>query len=38
MQYVAPTDEQKVTMQTFRDKYEALMEDIKKLEMPTTSR
>jgi hypothetical protein len=28
MQYVQPTDEQKATMQTFRDKYEALGNDL----------
>lgn len=29
MQYVKPTDEQVETMQKFRDKYEALCEEIK---------
>ena len=29
MQYVKPTDEQIETMQKFRDKYEALCEEIK---------
>lgn len=28
-QYVSPTEEQKATMQQFRDKYEALANDIK---------
>lgn len=31
-QYVTPTDEQKALMQEFRDKYEALAEELKKLE------
>ena len=30
-QYVQPTDEQKQTMQTFRDKYESLTKEIGKL-------
>lgn len=30
-QYVAPTDEQKATMQNFRDKYENLAKEIKQL-------
>lgn len=30
-QYVQPTDEQKATMQNFRDKYEALADEVKKL-------
>lgn len=29
LQYHAPTDEQKATMQTFRDAYEVLFEKIK---------
>jgi len=32
-QYVQPTDEQKQTMQTFRDKYESLAKEIG--ELPT---
>ena len=32
MQYVQPTEEQKVVMQTFRDKYEALLTDLQTLE------
>lgn len=31
-QYITPTDEQKALMQEFRDKYEALAEELKKLE------
>lgn len=31
MQYVKPTDEQVAQMQVFRDKYEALCEEIKAL-------
>lgn len=31
MQYVAPTEEQKETMQVFRDKYEALYAEISAL-------
>lgn len=31
MQYVKPTDEQVAQMQIFRDKYEALYEEIKAL-------
>jgi hypothetical protein len=31
MQYVQPTDEQKATMQAFRDKYEALANDLTSL-------
>lgn len=27
-QYVQPTDEQKATMQTFRDKYQALADEL----------
>lgn len=38
MQFVKPTPDQVTTMQIFRDKYETLLEDIKSLEMPTTSR
>jgi len=30
-QYVQPTDEQKETMQKFRDKYEALAKELKEL-------
>ena len=30
-QYIQPTDEQKATMQKFRDKYEALADEIKQL-------
>ena len=30
-QYVQPTDEQKATMQKFRDKYEALATEVKGL-------
>lgn len=30
-QYVQPTEEQKATMQTFRDKYEALARNLKTL-------
>ncbi len=32
LQYVQPTDEQKEAMQSYRDKYEALFNDVK--EMP----
>jgi len=31
MQYLAPTEEQKALMQKFRDKYEALYNEVKKL-------
>jgi len=31
LQYVQPTDEQKVVMQSFRDKFEALFNDLKAL-------
>lgn len=31
MQYVKPTDEQVETMQKFRDKYEALFNELKEL-------
>lgn len=31
LQYVQPTDEQKATMQAFRDKYEALFNELKEL-------
>lgn len=31
MQYVAPTEEQKELMQKFRDKYEALYNEVKEL-------
>lgn len=31
LQYVQPTDEQKETMQKFRDKYEALFNELKQL-------
>lgn len=31
LQYVQPTDEQKVTMQIYRDKYEALLNEIRTL-------
>ena len=31
MQYVKPTDEQLATMQQFRDKYEALYNEVKSL-------
>ena len=31
LQYVQPTEEQKATMQVFRDKYEALFNDVKTL-------
>ena len=31
LQYVAPTDEQKEVMQNFRDKYEALYNEVKEL-------
>jgi hypothetical protein len=31
LQYVAPTDEQKALMQTFRDKYEVLYNEVKAL-------
>lgn len=31
LQYVQPTEEQKVVMQSFRDKYEALFEEVKAL-------
>ncbi len=31
LQYVQPTDEQKATMQNFRDKMEALMTEIQSL-------
>ena len=30
-QYVQPTDEQKATMQKFRDKYESLADEVKQL-------
>ncbi len=30
-QYIEPTEEQKATMQTFRDKYEALGKELKTL-------
>lgn len=30
-QYVQPTDEQKATMQKFRDKYEALYKELQQL-------
>ena len=30
-QYIQPTDEQKATMQKFRDKYQALADEIKQL-------
>lgn len=30
--YVSPTDEQKETMQNFREKYQALYDEIKELE------
>lgn len=32
LQYVQPTDEEKEVMQKFRDKYEALYNEVKKLE------
>ena len=32
LQYVKPTDEQLVVMQSFRDKYEALIIDLQTLE------
>ena len=32
LQYVQPTDEQKELMQKFRDKYEALYNEVKELE------
>ena len=32
MQYVKPTEEQLVVMQSFRDKYEALLKDLQTLE------
>ena len=31
LQYVSPTEEQKAIMQEFRDKYEALFNDLKAL-------
>jgi len=31
LQYVQPTDEQKATMQKFRDKYEALYKEVQQL-------
>lgn len=31
LQYVQPTDEQKAKMQIFRDKYEALLNDVRTL-------
>ncbi len=31
LQYVQPTDEQKQVMQSFRDKYQALFEEVKML-------
>jgi len=31
-QYIQPTEEQKALMQKFRDKYEALAEELKELE------
>lgn len=31
LQYVQPTDEQKVVMQNFRDKYEALLVEVRTL-------
>ncbi len=33
-QYIQPTDEQKATMQKFRDKYQALSEEIDQLIIP----
>lgn len=36
-QYVQPTEEQKATMQVFRDKYEALAKEIKAIQ-PTPNR
>lgn len=38
LQYVQPTEEQKALMQKFRDKYEALFNDLKELETPNGSR
>lgn len=32
LQYVQPTEEQKVQMQMFRDKYETLYSEVKQLE------
>ena len=32
LQYVQPTEEQKAFMQEFRDKYEALLNEVAKLE------
>lgn len=32
LQYVKPTEEQLVVMQEYRDKYEALLKDVQKLE------
>jgi len=32
LQYFAPTEEQKVLMQSFRDKYEALYQEVSALE------
>ena len=37
-QYVQPTDEQKEVMQKFRDKYEALANDLKAIPFIATSR
>lgn len=31
LQYVQPTEEQKTVMQSFRDKYEALLNEVKTL-------
>ena len=31
LQYVQPTEEQKATMQNFRDKYEALLNEVQTL-------
>lgn len=31
LQYVSPTEEQKATMQVFRDKYEALYKEVEAL-------
>lgn len=33
LQYVQPTEEQKVVMQAYRDKYEALLTDVRILPM-----
>lgn len=38
LQYVQPTEEQKATMQKFRDKMEVLMGEIRDLQTPNNGR